>query len=79
MDHYKEGMKAAIQLYGSKHYQYISKPVRPEDAMKVFLPPIPQTLMQIPTPVPADREQWLRGFREEQETILEELKILEEK
>jgi hypothetical protein len=70
---YKAGARAAIAVYESVHYAYIHKPMRGMDAMKLFWPPVEEQLLQIQTPLPLDRQAWIKGFEEEQMNIQEEL------
>lgn len=72
---YKDGARAAIEFYNSVHFVWVVKPVLPEDAMRLFLPPVEQQMMQVQTPMPKPRKDWLKGFKEEQENILRELSL----
>lgn len=39
-----------------------------ELAMKLFLPPVPQDLMQVARPLPRSHAEWLRGWNDEKAT-----------
>ena len=71
-DHYLQGVRAAQAIYKSVHYGWITKPMNPRDAMRLFWPPVDEQLVQFQTPLPPDRQAWLKGFEEEQTAIIEE-------
>lgn len=71
---YLEGVRAAQEFYNCVHFAWVSKPIKPEDAVKFFLPGVEEMKIEMVMPLPKPRQQWLEGFKEEQENILRELK-----
>ena len=49
----------------SKHFAALNHDAHAEDVIRLFLPPIPQDLMQIARPLPHHIQEWLRGFEDE--------------
>ena len=72
-EHYLEGVRSAQIYHRSQAYASLTREVRAEDAIKLFLPPVNEMLTQISTPLPKPRKDWIRGFKEEQAAILAEL------
>ena len=72
-EHYFDGIRAAQNYHKYHGYGYI-KNIRAEDAIKLFLPPVNEMLTQISTPLPKPRKDWIKGFKEEQFNILQEIK-----
>ena len=73
-EHYLEGVRAAQIYYNSQGFAGYTRNIRPEDAIKLFLPPVNEMLTQISTPLPKPRKDWIKGFKEEQFNILQEIK-----
>ena len=71
-EHYLEGVRAAQSYYNGQGYQGYTRNVRAEDAIKLFLPPVVEALVQYVTPMPEPRKDWMKGFKEEQAAILAE-------
>lgn len=69
-ENYEAGVKAANAFYTSKYYKQFEYEIRPEDAAKIFLPGVAEMKMEMQMPLPKPRQEWLRGFKEEQERIL---------
>ncbi len=59
--------------YNSRHLSNLVKPIRPEDAMRLFWPPVQESLTQMVTPLPVDRQAWLKGWSIEYAAILQDL------
>jgi len=59
--------------YNSTHWSNLVKPIRPQDAMKLFWAPLKESLTQMETPLPADRQAWLKGWKLEFTTLLQDL------
>ena len=72
-ENYLDGVRAAQIIYDSKQYDWISKPMLPRDAMKIFMSPVVEMKIEMQMPLPKDRQEWLKGFEEEQNNILREL------
>jgi len=64
-----KGVRAAQDYYHAHGYG-LAKNVRPEDVIKLYLPPVNEMMLQISTPMPQPRVDWMRGFKEEQANIL---------
>jgi len=73
-EHYLEGVRSAQVFYHSKYYSGLDRNLRAEDAIKLFLPPVVEFLVQTESPLPKPRKDWLKGYKEEQASILAELK-----
>jgi len=63
------GIAAAQVYYYSQAYGSLTRHVRAEDAIKLFLPPVTEMMVQYTAPLPQDRKDWLAGFKEEQAKI----------
>lgn len=61
-DWFKQGQVDFIFFHTSKHLAYIDRDAPSADLMRIFLPPVPQTSLQVATPMPAKYQDWLRGF-----------------
>ena len=72
-EHYLQGVRDAQCYYRSQGFGGFTRNVRAEDAIKLFLPPVKEMMTQISTPLPKPRKDWIRGFKEEQSSILAEL------
>ena len=70
-EHYLEGVRAAQSYYRSHVFAGFTRAIRAEDAIKLFLPPVNEMLVQISSPLPKPRRDWIKGFKEEQINILE--------
>ena len=71
-EHYLEGARAAQLYYNSQGYASLTRFIRAEEAIKLFLPPVTEALVQYVTPMPKPRKDWMKGFKEEQAAILAE-------
>lgn len=69
---YLDGVRAAQAVYNSPNYAWIVKPMNPRDAMKIFWGPVNEMKMEMQMPLPQDRQDWIKGFKEEQAAILSE-------
>lgn len=72
-EHYQEGRFAADHYYNAQGFSSYTRQVRAKDAIKLFKPPVNESRMQIVVPLPEEREDWIRGFRERQTEILKEV------
>ena len=68
-----EGVRAAQCYYNGQGFGGFTRQVRAEDAIKLFLPPVTEALVQYVAPMPKHRKDWIKGFKEEQATILAEV------
>lgn len=66
---YLEGVRAAQSYYKSHGYGYCRN-IRAEDAIKIYLPAVTEAMIQVSTPLPKPRRDWIKGFKEEQAAIL---------
>lgn len=73
---YLNGVRAAQSYYKANCYGY-SKHARAEDVMRLHWPPVDEQMVQFSTPLPRPRQDWIRGFKEEQAAILAEEAIHE--
>ena len=71
-EHYLAGVRAAQSYYGSQGFGGFTRNVKAEDAIKLFLPPVVEALVQYVAPMPKPRKDWIKGFKEEQAAILAE-------
>ena len=71
-EHYLEGVRAAQLYYNAQAYAALTRNIRAEDAIRLFLPPVNEMLTQISTPLPKPRKDWIKGFKKEQTAILAE-------
>ena len=71
-EHYLEGVRAAQCYYKGQAFGGFTRNVLAEDAIKLFLPPIAEALVQYVAPMPKPRKDWIKGFKEEQAAILAE-------
>lgn len=65
-----QGAAAFRSIVNSPSLHWVSKTVRAEDAMRLFLPPVIETAMGISTPLPKARQEWIKGFKKEQNDYL---------
>ena len=68
-ENYLAGVRAA-QGYYNTHGHGFTKHIRAEDAIKMYLPPVEEHMSMMQTPLPKPRKDWIKGFKEEQESIL---------
>ncbi len=78
IDYYKDGQNAARHYYKSRYPAGYIKNVKAEDAIKIFLPPVNEQLVQIAMPLPKPRQKWIAGFKKEQITILADMERLKD-
>jgi len=71
-DDYLNGVRAAQSYHKAHGYGYC-KNIRAEDAIKMYWPPIEEQMVQYSSPLPKPRQDWIKGFKEEQAAILAEL------
>lgn len=67
---YETGVKCANAFYSSECYAQFDYEIKPEDAARLFLPPVVESMAQMQMPLPKGRREWLHGFADEQERIL---------
>jgi hypothetical protein len=70
-----EGARAAQAYYTSPGFAGYPRYIRAEDAARLFLPPLLEQSVQMSTPLPKPRCDWLQGFKEEQANILAETSV----
>jgi len=70
-EHYLEGVRACQAYYCSQGFSNLTRQVRAEDAIRLFLPPVAEQMTPISSPLPKPRRDWIKGFKEEQINILE--------
>lgn len=69
-DYYEKGKQDARGYYGSQAFAGYTRDVSAESAIKLFLPPVHETGMQMAVPLPKPRQDWTNGFKEQQAAIL---------
>jgi len=69
----QHGRADCAAYYNSYSLSGLVKPIRPDDAMKLFWPPIQENLTQMVTPLPADRQAWLHGWKVEYAAMLQDI------
>ena len=74
-EHYFEGVRACQSYYNSQGFAGLSRYVRAEEAIKLFMPPVNEQLIQVSTPLPKPRRDWIKGFKEEQANIIADLEL----
>lgn len=67
---FESGVQCAKQFYTQKIYAQFDYEIKPELAAKIFLPNVEETMIEMQMPLPKGRQEWLRGFKQEQERIL---------
>jgi len=70
INHFEEGKHAAVAYYASQGFSGLSRNISAEDAAKLFLPNLRESMMTIATPYPKPRQKWLAGFKKGQAKIL---------
>ena len=70
MSDYEKGKQAAESYYSSQAFGGYTRNISPENAIKLYLEPVNEMNVQMPTPLPKSRQDWIRGFREQQLVIL---------
>lgn len=69
-NYFDEGKQAAVAYYSSQGFAGLSRSISAEDAAKLFLPNLNESMMTIATPYPKPRQKWLAGFKKGQAEIL---------
>jgi len=69
-NYFDEGKHAAVAYYASQGFAGLSRNISAEDAAKLFLPNLSESMMTIATPYPKPRQKWLAGFKKGQTEIL---------
>lgn len=67
---YIDGAHAAEAYYSSQGFASYTRFVRAEDAIKLFLPPVNEAMIQTSTPMPKPRRDWMKGFTDRQKELL---------
>ena len=65
-DNYEKGKQDAIAYYSSQAFGGYTRNITPENAIKLFMEPVDEMNVQMPMPLPKPRQDWIRGFREQQ-------------
>ena len=63
-DDYEEGKSAHRVYHASQAFAGLSRHITAEDAAKLFLPNVPQDMMQVSRPLPKARQEWIRGWKD---------------
>lgn len=72
---FEQGRRNAREYYGAQAFSGLTRYIEPEVAIRLFLPPEKEELLQIVRPISKHRQKWLAGFRKEQTTILAEMVV----
>ena len=67
-DMHQQGKQDRIGFVKSQGYGSLSRDISAKDAMKVFLPPIANNLMQLSRPLPKDYQDWVNGWEDQKAT-----------
>jgi len=62
----EQGAYDANAFYTWRAYASLPRDIRAEEAIKLFLPPVTETMVQYVAPMPKDRKDWIKGFKQEQ-------------
>ena len=68
---YDSGRRAFHALVTSRQFAPFSPSIPAEEAVQLFLPRLPEAFMQVATPLPKGRQDWLRGFTDAQKEYLQ--------
>jgi len=63
-DMYQQGRQDCQGFIKSQGYMGLSRNILAKDAMKVFLPPVPQDMMQVQRPLPKPYADWVKGWKD---------------
>lgn len=69
MDYFEQGRQDARAYFESRSYSGLSEFIQAEEAIKLFWPPVEESMMLVSMPFPKPRQKWLAGFRQERVTI----------
>jgi len=69
-NYFEEGKHAAFAYFTSQGFAGFTRDVKPEDAIKLFWPPLPVEEIQMEQPLPKPRQKWLAGFKKGKAEIL---------
>ena len=62
MTDYEEGQYCAECYFNSKVFASFIRDITGADAIKLYRPPVTESLMMVSTPMPKDRADWIKGF-----------------
>lgn len=65
MDHYEEGREARRRFLQSDQFKPFHQDMPGRDAMRLFLPCVPQDMIQVARPLPPRWGEWVRGWDNE--------------
>lgn len=68
-DYYQLGKIAYKAWATSPLLAQFDKHAPAKDVMRLFLPPVPQDMMQVARPMPKEYREWLRGFEDEKREV----------
>lgn len=70
-EHYEAGRQAHHEYYNSQAYSGLSRGISASDAIKLFFPNVEESMMQVSSPLPKKRREWIKGWEDvEQEAGL---------
>lgn len=64
IDYYLLGQRNYLAWVSSPQYAQLDHDAPAKFVMKLFLPPVPQDMVQLSRPLPPSYQAWLRGFNE---------------
>ncbi len=70
IDYFIKGKEDARAYYSSQALAGFTKYIKPEDAIRIYWPPVEESMMMVSSPLPKPRQKWIAGFRKEQLIIL---------
>jgi len=74
LDYTKIGEEAYKVYRESQAYAGLSRNIKPEDAIKLFFPNVEESMMQVSSPLPKNRRDWITGWKAAAKEELKELK-----
>lgn len=64
MSDYEEGQNAAWQYHNLPAFASFSRDVDGSEAIKLFKPPVNESMVMVSTPIPKNRADWIKGFND---------------
>jgi len=75
-NYFEQGQSDARGYYSSQALAGLTRYIKPEDAIRIYWPPVEESLMMVSTPMPKSRQKWIAGFRKEQMIIMAENQLV---
>ena len=78
-NYFEQGREDCKKYYESQAFAGLTRNVVPEQAIKLFWPPVEEQLVQMVMPMPKPRQKWIAGFRKEQTEMFAKLEVNQSK